>query len=58
MLMIVILAVISAAACAYLAHRKGRSPWAWGVLGLIGQLLAVIVLALLPQKTAATPVLK
>lgn len=53
MLMVAILAVVSAAACAYLAHRKGRSPWAWGALGLVCQWLALIVLALLPQNPAA-----
>lgn len=56
MLMVVIFAVIFAAGCAYLAQRRGRSPLAWGALGLIFQLLALVVLALLPHKLPAAVV--
>lgn len=58
MLMVAVLAVMSAVACAYVAHRKGRSPWAWGAFGLLCQWVALIVLALLPQKPATTLVHK
>jgi MFS family permease len=41
-------AVAVAYACARLAARRGRSPRAWAVLGILFPLAAVILVAILP----------
>ena len=41
--------VIWATACHQLAKKKGRRPWMWAFLGLLGGLVSLVVLALLPN---------
>lgn len=40
--------VAIAIACARIAARRGRSPRAWAVLGVVFPLAAVLVVAILP----------
>ena len=52
MLLIFAVDVILVAATALLAHRKGRSALVWAVVALFLPLIALIVVLLLPARTA------
>jgi hypothetical protein len=48
-LIALVVALICIAACYQLAKKKGRRPWLWAVLGFVAGIVALIVLALLPN---------
>ena len=48
---VLIWSIIFAIACGYIANEKGRSSGAWAILGFFFGFFALIVIALLPDKT-------
>jgi hypothetical protein len=44
-----VVSAVCAYCCAKLALGKGRNPAAWGVLGFLFSIVALIVIALLPS---------
>lgn len=56
--MIVVLLIVIAAACAWLAYGKGRSPALWFALGLLFSVIALIVIACLAPAQPAVPASK
>jgi hypothetical protein len=44
--------IVGGVAAGWIAWGKGRSVVGWGLLGLIFSVIAVIVVALLPSKSA------
>ena len=52
MLFIFVIDAILVAATALLAHRKGRSAVLWAVVALFLPLIALIIVLLLPARTA------
>ena len=47
------IAVVFAVVCQRIATGKGRSGLLWAALGFVFPLIALIVILLLPEKTAA-----
>ena len=43
------LCVISGIICAYIAKKKGRSPWKWGTLGffIIGPIAYILIFVII-----------
>jgi membrane associated rhomboid family serine protease len=48
-----VVALIFAWVCAYIARSKGYSPVLFGILGFFFFLITLIVLLVLPRKTSA-----
>ena len=51
-LSVFLIAALIAAPSIWLAHRRGRSVFIWGALGLALPLLSILFLLLLPAKRA------
>jgi hypothetical protein len=47
-----IVAIVCAVVCRNIATTKGRGPTLWAILGFLFSLIALIVILILPKKTA------
>jgi hypothetical protein len=47
-----VIAIVFAVACNRIAVSKGRGPILWAVLGFFFSLISLIVILVLPRKTA------
>ena len=48
------IAIVVAVLCYRIAEGKGRSGVLWGILGFIIPIIALIIILVLPDKSAAT----
>jgi hypothetical protein len=51
-LSVLVVAAFIAAPSVWLAHRRGRSVFIWGALGLLLPLVSILFLLILPAKHA------
>jgi hypothetical protein len=51
-LSVIFIAALIAAPSIWLAHRRGRSVFIWGALGLLLPLVSILFLLILPAKHA------
>jgi 4-hydroxybenzoate polyprenyltransferase len=50
-----VVAIVMAVVCAYVANTKGRSVVLWAILGFFFGLIALIIIAILKKQTPTSP---
>ena len=47
---LILIELAFAVACGLIARRKGRSPWGWGALGFLFNIITLVILIVLPRS--------